>query len=117
MKRGKRDEKERRERALESKGKLVREGSGRALAPRPIPQMISLRLDPDVLAVLRDTAEREGTTISDLLRQGAALIVRMATTTPYQVRFSFGHSTSWRAALHGETSSSGQPRGDLEAVG
>lgn len=35
------------------------------------PQVVSVRLDPDVLAQLRDIANQRGWTLSDVLRRGA----------------------------------------------
>jgi hypothetical protein len=38
--------------------------------------MTSLRLEPEIAAALRELATRRGTTVSDLLREGALLLLR-----------------------------------------
>ena len=68
------DEGRRRAQAEESRGQVV-EGSGRPLAVRRLDQMVSLRLDPDVLAGLRTIADETGRSVSDLLRTAAAQLV------------------------------------------
>jgi hypothetical protein len=78
--------------------------------------MISLRLDPEVVASLREIAEREGTTLSELLRRGASLIAQFAESTPYRISFTFREGSSLRTTLRGETSSSFREAGALEDV-
>src|SRR5579859_2860838 len=51
------------------------EGSGRRGQPRRLDQMISARLDPVLVAVLRKLAARRGISQSDALREGALLWV------------------------------------------
>jgi hypothetical protein len=63
-------ERERRELAQRHAGEVV-EGSGRAVAPRRLDQMISLRLEPELAVALRELANRRGVTVSELLREGA----------------------------------------------
>lgn len=43
--------------------------------PRRLGQMVSLRFEPDILARLREIANSRGSTVSDLLREGAALVI------------------------------------------
>lgn len=49
--------------------------SGTVLAPKSFAQMISVRLEPELVQALRNLAEATGTTLSDLLRRGAALVL------------------------------------------
>lgn len=101
-----RSESERRERAQMSKDKAIREGTGRPVEPREVPQMVSVRLDAGVLTELRKAAEREGTTVSDLLRRGAALVVEGLDRTPYSLNIVMHEAGHLRAISQGETSSS-----------
>ncbi len=82
-----RDERTRREAAQSHRGEVV-PGSGRALEPRALPQMISVRLDADLVSDLREVAQERGTTVSDLLREGAAMVVVRSRSTPYTYRVS-----------------------------
>ena len=65
-----RTEGERREVAQQHAGEVV-EGSGRAVASRRLDQMISLRLEPELAAALRELANHRGVSVSELLREGA----------------------------------------------
>jgi plasmid stability protein len=57
------------------------EGSGRRGEPRRLDQMISARLDPDLVATLREFAARHGMSLSDVLREAAVqLLAREAAT-------------------------------------
>ena len=47
------------------------EGSGRRGEPRRLDQMISARLDPDLVATLREFAARHGVSLSGVLREAA----------------------------------------------
>jgi predicted transcriptional regulator len=71
------DEIERRELAQANKGRVVSR-SGTPVEPRRLDQMISVRLDPDVVIGLRRLAESTGTSISELLRTAAAQLVANA---------------------------------------
>jgi predicted DNA-binding protein len=64
-------EAERRLRAQQAKGK-VRHGSGERIEGRRLDQMVSVRLEPELVSALRDLAEATGQTMSDLLREAAA---------------------------------------------
>lgn len=68
------DEIRRQDAAPKARGQVV-EGSGRKMALRRLDQMISVRLDPDVLAGLRSLADETGRSVSDLLRAAAASLV------------------------------------------
>lgn len=78
-----RSERERRELAQQHAGDVV-EGSGRAVAPRRLDQMISLRLEPELAATLRELADRRSVTVSELLREGAICLLEAdrASTAP-----------------------------------
>jgi hypothetical protein len=65
------DEAARRELAQQHAGEVV-EGSGAAVEPRRLGQMLSVRLEPQLAAALREVAGRRGATVSELLR-GAAI--------------------------------------------
>lgn len=67
-------EQARREQAYANRGKVV-ETSAREIQPRRLDQVVSLRLDPEVIVALRGIAERRGSTVSDVLREGAARVI------------------------------------------
>lgn len=69
------DEVERRKKAQDTAGDVVAE-SGRRGSPRRMAQMVSVRLDGELVVRLRDVAEHRGVSISELLREGAEAIVR-----------------------------------------
>jgi hypothetical protein len=56
-------------------GELV-EGSGRKVAARRLDQMVSVRLDPELLAQARSMATQRGESLSDLIRACVADVVR-----------------------------------------
>lgn len=70
-------EEERRNAAFAHRGEVV-EGSGASIEPRKLGQMVSLRFEPEVLMILREIAERRGMTVSDLLREGAGMVIANA---------------------------------------
>jgi len=51
------------------------EGSGRRGEARRLDQMISARLDPVLVAALKDLAARRGVSLSDVLREAALLLL------------------------------------------
>lgn len=65
-----RNEQDRRELAQQHAGDVI-EGSGHAVAPRRLGQMVSLRLEPELAEALRKLAERQGISLSELLRHAA----------------------------------------------
>ncbi len=77
----------RREKAQAHAGEVV-PGSGRRGKPRRMAQMVSVRLDGELVSRLRAIAEQRGLTLSDLLREGAELMVQDAYTSA-QPRISF----------------------------
>jgi hypothetical protein len=70
-----RSESERRELAQQHAGEVV-EDSGKAVAPKRLDQMISLRLEPELAAALRELANRRGVSVSELLREGAIRLLK-----------------------------------------
>jgi len=71
-----RAEKLRRERAIAHKGVVT--GSGRALEPRKLKQMISVRLDPSLVGQLRAVANARNESLSETLREAAEMLVEQA---------------------------------------
>ena len=65
----------RREKAQAHAGEVV-SGSGKRGKPRRMGQMVSVRLDGELVSTLRAIAEQRGATVSDLLREGAELVVQ-----------------------------------------
>ncbi len=64
-----------RERAQAHAGEVV-SGSGKRGKPRRMAQMVSVRLDGELVSRLRAIAEQRGVTVSDLLREGAEQVVQ-----------------------------------------
>jgi hypothetical protein len=73
-------EQQQRELADQERDDVVVE-SATAIEPRRLHQMISVRLDPDIAAALRDLANQRGISVSDLLREGAATVLASARPT------------------------------------
>jgi len=69
-----RDEVARRDAAFTARGDVV-DGAARDVTPRRLGQMVSLRLEADLIVALREVAERRGTSLSSLLREAAALLL------------------------------------------
>jgi uncharacterized protein (DUF4415 family) len=91
----------RREEAQAHAGEIVA-GSGKRGKPRRMAQMVSVRLDGELIGKLRTAAEQRNATLSDLLREGAELIVEDAYASA-QPRTSFTISGA-KEALHGTMS-------------
>jgi hypothetical protein len=66
---------ERRELAQAHAGEIV-EDSGILGTPRLMSQMVSVRLDGQLVIELWAAAERRGVTLSDILREGARLVLQ-----------------------------------------
>lgn len=93
-------EKELREAAFAARNDLDEEGT-EAMGPVRLSQMVSLRLDGHVVAALRDLATERGSTVSELLREAAALLLDQAARPARQdVRFTViqGDVTSWNSS-------------------
>lgn|SRR5262245_2892411 len=89
-------ERQLRELADAQRGEVV-PGSGTQLEPRRLDQIVSLRLAPEIIADLRDLADRRGVSVSDLLREGAATVLMAARhTTLSKVSFVVTVSTQSR---------------------
>lgn len=83
-----RSEQERRELAQQHAGEVI-EGSGRAVPPRRLGDMVSLRLEPGLAGALRELANRRQTSVSELLREAAVRLVE-------DERLSANQGYSWR---------------------
>ena len=70
---GGRSESERRDAALAHAGEVERVVG--AVRPRELRQMLSLRIDGDLAAQLRELATERGVSVSDLLREAAGALV------------------------------------------
>jgi hypothetical protein len=68
----------RREEAQAHAGGGIVAGSGRRGKPRRMARMVSARLDGELVSKLQTVAQQRNTTVSDLLRVGAELIVKEA---------------------------------------
>lgn len=93
-------EKELREAAFEARGDLDEE-STEVIEPARLSQMVSLRLDGDVAAALRELAIERGCSLSELLREAASLILEeKARPASVMVRFEVvqGEVTSWESS-------------------
>jgi predicted DNA-binding ribbon-helix-helix protein len=71
--------------AEKGRGQVV-EGSGQAIEGRSMPQMVSLRLEATLLHDLREVAERRGLTLSEVLREGAGLLIERERRVPVWLR-------------------------------
>jgi hypothetical protein len=76
------DERRRREAALLATADV---SGGAAVPPRALNQMVSLRLEPQLLHSLRTIADQEGVSVSDLLRQASADLVSRWQETRFRV--------------------------------
>src|SRR2546423_7746929 len=90
-------ERELRERAQRGEGRVL-EGSGRRLEPRRLGTMVSVRLEPELVAELRALATAHGLSMSELLRQAGWDLVQAAKAEAYYMKISVGPSTT--AKLH-----------------
>ena len=68
---------DRREEAQAHAGQIM-PGSGKRGKPRRMARIVSVRLDGELIGQLREVAQQRNTTVSDLLREGAELIVQDA---------------------------------------
>jgi len=67
----------RREEAQAHAGEIV-PGSGERGKPRRMARMMSVRLEGELIGQLREVARQRNTTVSELLREGAELVVQDA---------------------------------------
>jgi predicted DNA-binding ribbon-helix-helix protein len=79
------DEKRRREAAQASIAEVL--PGGHEVAGRSIKQMVSVRLEAQLLKELRELAEEQGVSISDLLRRAAVELVERSRTTSVLVHY------------------------------
>ncbi len=76
-------------------GKVV-PGSGRRGKPHRMTQMVSVRLDGELIGKLRIVAKQRNATLSDLLREGAELIADEAyASTQPRTRFTISGAKPW----------------------
>lgn len=75
-------ERELREELDRTADNAIIEGSGEPLPPRRLGHMVSLRLEPEFAAQLRELADRRGMSLSELLREGAALLLMKEYPSP-----------------------------------
>jgi hypothetical protein len=74
------DEDIRREARAEVGAGKIAAGSGRRGKPRRMAQMVSVRLDGELVGKLRLVARERNVTLSDLVREGAELVIEDAYT-------------------------------------
>lgn len=67
-------EQERREAAYANRGEVI-PSSAISIEGRRLDQVVSMRFEPEILASLREIAQRKGVTLSDLLREGAGMVI------------------------------------------
>jgi uncharacterized protein (DUF4415 family) len=84
----------RREEARAHAGDIV-PGSGERGKPRRMARMVSVRLDGDLINQLRNVAQQRNTTLSDLLREGAELIVQDAYADTVTLQVTKSEGTGW----------------------
>jgi hypothetical protein len=63
-------------------GEVVVPGSGRAVEPREIKQMLSVRLEPELIASLRQLATKRGQSTSDLVREALVRLIETESVQP-----------------------------------
>jgi hypothetical protein len=76
---------EARRRADEARGQVV-EGSGERIAGRRLPQVISLRLDGELLSALRAYAIDKNLSLSDVMRSAAVSFLEEQAAVPVLVQ-------------------------------
>lgn len=86
------DEKRRREAAQASIAEV--EPGGHEVAGRSIKQMVSVRLEAQLLKDLRELADEQSMSISDLLRQAAIEVVQRSRTVPVLVHYRRAEASS-----------------------
>ncbi len=84
----------RREEAQAHAGEIVA-GSGERGKPRRMARMVSARLDGELIRKLRIAAQQRNTTLSDLLREGAELIVQDAYADAVTFKVAKSEGTGW----------------------
>src|SRR5215217_9508906 len=82
-----RENEERRQEKIEAGVGEIVPGAGRRGTPRRMDQMVSVRLDGDLIARLKTVAKRRGLTLSELVREGAELVAREPEPAAAQLLF------------------------------
>lgn len=85
MKGHERNEAERRELAERHRGEVV-SGSGEAIEGRSLPHIVSVRLQPHLIAALRELARDRGVSVSDLIREGAQWVTEASRMRPISLQ-------------------------------
>jgi len=106
-------EHKRRELAFQNRGEVV-EGSEAGIDATRTNQMISLRLDAGIISALRDLANLRSTTVSELLREGAGLVLDNASRPESSPSVTY---TITKAAMTTVLSSSGFSTAGFTASG
>jgi hypothetical protein len=99
------DDARQRERALREEldrmaDDAIIEGSGQPVPPRRLGHMVSLRLEPELAERLREVAHRRGVSLSELLREGAALLLMSERSRP---RATYHYVVSGAYSFNGHT--------------
>lgn len=84
-----RSEHERREAALDVAGSGVEPGAREVPSAR-LKQMLSLRMEPELIRAIRAVAESRGISVSDLLREAAMDLVERHSQQSIQIHVEFG---------------------------
>jgi hypothetical protein len=84
----------RREKAQTHAGEIVA-GSGSRGNPRRMARMVSARLDGELVRKLQAIAQQRNTTLSDLLREGAELIVQDAYADVVTLKVTKSEGAGW----------------------
>lgn len=79
-----RSERERREAALATASSCVEPGA-REVPPARLKQMLSLRMEPELIRAIRTVAESREMSVSDLLREAAMDLVERHRRQPVQI--------------------------------
>jgi len=84
----------RRKEAQAHAGEIVA-GSGKRGKPRRMAQMVSARLDGELIGKLRVVAEQRNATLRDILREGAELIVQDAYADAVTLKVTKSEGAGW----------------------
>lgn len=114
---GRMSEEERREKALRNRGDVIAD-SGAIVEPRRVPQMVSVRLDPELVRTLREIAGERGVSLSDILREASERLVASRASIPvFWNAWTIESSTSIAASVRmGTPESSLVERDEAEAA-
>lgn len=96
-------ERDRRDLAFAHRDEVI-EGKSEPVGPRRLGQMVSLRLEPDLAAAIRNLADSRGVSLSELLREAAALLLsqEQLTATSYVTYYEVKVKSSERSSKLGD---------------